>query len=117
MGRAEVRDIQVHRDAENLRGYRRRFYAAQCWMQVFRLPVPAGWNRRKAQMVSMRVRHIRRVKARFTSVRGVLQRGSETDERGERLMEKYEGYIYLAIAIGFCGVLWFLGVNIVAVLG
>lgn len=32
-------------------------------------------------------------------------------------MDKYEGYIYLAIAIGFCGVLWFLGVNIVAVLG
>lgn len=32
-------------------------------------------------------------------------------------MEKYEGYIYLAAAIGFCGLLWFLGVNIVAVLG
>lgn len=32
-------------------------------------------------------------------------------------MEKFEGYIYLGIAIGFCGILWLLGVNIVAVLG
>lgn len=31
-------------------------------------------------------------------------------------MEKFEGYIYLAAAIGFCGILWLLGVNIVAVL-
>jgi len=32
-------------------------------------------------------------------------------------MKDIEGYIYLAAAIGFCGFLWFLGVNIVAVLG
>lgn len=32
-------------------------------------------------------------------------------------MEKFEGYIYLGIAIGFCALLWLLVVNIVAVLG
>ena len=32
-------------------------------------------------------------------------------------MSKFEGYIYLAVAIGFCGILWALMCLIVAVLG